>query len=32
MERKELTKEQAVRLHRDMWLWIAKEIEKVGGR
>lgn len=28
MERKELTKEQAVRLHRDMWLWIAKKIAR----
>lgn len=34
MERKEITKEftkeQAINLHRSMWLWIAKEIEKVG--
>lgn len=29
MERKELTKEQAVRLHRDMWLWIAKKDSKI---
>lgn len=28
MERKEITKEQAVRLHRDMWLWIAKKIAR----
>lgn len=28
MEGNNLTKEQAIKLHRDMWLWIAKQIAR----
>lgn len=28
MERKELTKERAIELHRSMWMWIAREIAR----
>ena len=30
MEGKKFTKKQAIKLHRDMWKWIANEISKAG--